>query len=128
MSLAKSLKNQKQMLKKKESNSLSPSSPHDRGELIMKQSKQPFNDLELACGNSTESGCFAQEDNHQYFNIHKIRSNLDFTKNQYSEKCESVNAIGSREGAETAAATTLISSGNNSGQSRVKRPELSLNI
>ena len=116
------------MLKKKESNSLSPNSPHDRGELILKQTQQPFNDLELACGNSTDSGCFVQEDNHHYFNIHKIRSNLDFTKNQHSEKCESVNAIGSREGAETVAATTLISSGNNSGPSLMKRSEKRINV
>jgi hypothetical protein len=46
MNLAHSLKNQKLVLKKRESNSLSPKSPNVRGERMSFKTALPFNNLD----------------------------------------------------------------------------------
>jgi hypothetical protein len=107
------LKKYKELGRKKETNSLSPSSPQNCGDLSKNLKSDIKSERELFCGNSPNSEMFydAKPDHvynirNQYFNISRIRSDDDF-KNAYESS--------SKEGQSLAAITQVGGSGKNSG-------------
>jgi hypothetical protein len=107
------LKKYKELGRKKETNSLSPSSPQNCGDLTQKLKSDLKSERELFCDNSPNSEIFydAKPDHgnvnnrNQYFNIYRIRSDNDI-KNAYD--------LSSKEGQSLAAATQVGDSGKNS--------------